>query len=128
MTDGRFATAINCMDGRVQMPIIDWLKKQYGVDYVDMVTEPGPERVLAEGKDRRGIQSIRKRLEISVARHNSRLTAIVCHHGCAGNPTDKETQLKQLYIAGKTVASWNLGVRIVGLWIDDRWEVQKVFT
>lgn len=128
MTDRRFATAINCMDGRVQIPVIDWLKTQYGVDYVDMITEPGPERLLAEGKDRRGIESIRKRLEISVARHNSRLAAIVGHHDCAGNPTDKETQLEQLYSAGKTVASWNFGVRVVGLWVDERWEVQEVLT
>jgi len=126
MTDRRFATAINCMDGRVQIPVIDWLKTQYGVDYVDMITEPGPERLLAEGKDRRGIESIRKCLEIAVAPHNSRLAAIVGRHDCAGNPTDKETQPEQLYSAGKTVASWNSGVRAVGLWVDERWEVQEV--
>jgi len=116
------------MDGRVQIPVIDWLKKQYGVDYVDMITEPGPERLLAEGKDRRGIESIRKRLEISITRHNSRLIAIVSHHDCAGNPTDKETQLEQLSSAGQTVASWNSGVPVVGLWVDEKWEVQKIIT
>jgi carbonic anhydrase len=128
MTDKRFATAINCMDGRVQIPIIEWLKRQYGVDYVDMITEPGPERLLAEDKDRRGIQSLRKRLEISATRHNSKLVAIVGHHDCAGNPADKETQLKQISNASKTVESWNFEVRVVGLWVDEKWEVQKVIT
>ena len=116
------------MDGRVQIPVIEWLKRQYGVDYVDMITEPGPERLLAEDKDRRGIQSLRKRLEISATRHNSKLVAIVGHHDCAGNPADKETQVKQISNAIKTVESWNFEVRVVGLWVDEKWEVQKVIT
>jgi hypothetical protein len=128
VTDKEFGTAINCMDGRVQIPVIEWLKKQYGVDYVDMITEPGPERLLAECKDRKSIESIQKRLEISVTRHNSKLVAIAGHRDCAGNPADKETQLKQISNAVKIVESWNLEVRVIGLWVDERWEVQKVAT
>ena len=81
MTNNIFATAINCMDGRVQVPVIDWLRRQYGADYVDMITEPGPERLLAEGKDLMASASIHRRLEISVNRHNSKLVAIAaCPH------------------------------------------------
>lgn len=120
MTDKKFGTAINCMDGRVQIPVVEWLKKQYGVDYVDMITEPGPERLLAEDKDRISIESIRKRLEISVIRHNSNVVAIVGHQDCAGNLADKETQLRQISNAIKTVQSWNLRVQIIGLWVGRR--------
>lgn len=120
MTNKGFATAINCMDGRVQIPVIEWLKKQYGVDYVDMITEPGPERLLAEDKDQRSTESIRKRLEISVTRHNSNLVAIVGHQDCAGNPADKETQLKQISSAIGVVESWNFKVQIIGLWVGQR--------
>ena len=35
----KFVTAINCMDGRVQVPVIEWLKKEYKADDVDMITE-----------------------------------------------------------------------------------------
>ena len=120
MIDRKFGTAINCMDGRVQIPVIEWLKKQYGVDYVDMITEPGPERLLAEDKDRVRIDSIRKRLEISVTRHNSNIVAIVGHQDCAGNPADKETQIKEISNAIKTVESWNLRVQMIGLWVGQR--------
>ena len=120
MAHGKFGTAINCMDGRVQIPVIEWLKKQYGVDYVDMITEPGPERLLAEDKDRISIESIRKRLEMSVIRHNSNVVAIVGHQDCAGNPADRETQLRQISNAIKTVQSWNLRVQIIGLWVGRR--------
>jgi hypothetical protein len=120
VTDRKFGTAINCMDGRVQIPVIEWLKRQYGVDYVDMITEPGPERLLAEDKDRISVESIRKRLEISVSRHNSNLVAIVGHQDCAGNPADKETQLRQISNAIKTVESWNFNVQVIGLWVGRR--------
>lgn len=40
----KFAAAINCMDGRTQVPVIEFLKNKYGVDYVDMITEPDPTR------------------------------------------------------------------------------------
>ncbi len=41
ISHGTFATAINCMDGRVQLPVIAYLKSKYVVDYVDAITEPG---------------------------------------------------------------------------------------
>jgi hypothetical protein len=47
----KFAMAIHCIDGRVQIPVIEWLRRQYGMEYIDMITEPGPERLLTEGKD-----------------------------------------------------------------------------
>jgi len=126
MTDKKFATALNCMDGRVQIPVIEWLKRQYGVDYVDMITEPGPERLLAEGKDQNAIEAMRRKLEISVTRHNSSLVAIVGHRDCAGNPADQETQVKQILTAIKTVESWNSGVQVIGLQVDEKWKVQEV--
>ena len=127
MTNNIFATAINCMDGRVQVPVIDWLRRQYGADYVDMITEPGPERLLAEGKDLMASASIRRRLEISVNRHNSKLVAIAGHHDCAGNPIDKETQLEQIHAAMNTVESWNFKVEFIGLRVDENWEVREVY-
>ena len=81
-----FATAINCMDGRVQMPVIEYMKSKYGIDYVDMITEPGPNKILSENKDKNSIDSIKRRVKISVEAHKSRLIAVVGHHDCAGNP------------------------------------------
>jgi len=51
MSNQKFATAINCMDGRVQTPVIKWLKNEYKVNYIDMITEPGPNKILAESKE-----------------------------------------------------------------------------
>lgn len=126
MTNKIFSTAIDCMDGRVQIPVTNWVRSQYGVDYVDMITEPGPIRFLAEGEDPLISASIQRRLEISVNHHNSKLVAIVGHNDCAGNPVPKETQLKQIVAAIKTVEGWNFKVRVIGLWVNENWKVQEV--
>ncbi len=121
-----FGTAINCMDGRVQIPVIKWLKKECKVDYVDMITEPGPNKILAEEKDKTSILSIKRRVEISVEKHNSKIIALIAHHDCAGNPVEKEIQLKHLLSAIQTIKSWDFDAQIIGLWVDENWDVHKV--
>lgn len=41
-----FATALSCMDGRTKGPVRKWAKETFGVDYVDMITEPGMDNVI----------------------------------------------------------------------------------
>src|SRR4030042_4330195 len=105
MSHRRFATAINCIDGRTQIPVIAYVRKKYRADYVDMVTEPGPIRILAENKDKVALESIRRRVEISTGKHGSGNIVIVGHHNCAGNLAEKETQLKQILESIETVRS-----------------------
>jgi hypothetical protein len=45
-----FATAINCIDGRAQIAVTDFLQRTFDVAYVDMITEPAPSKILSEGK------------------------------------------------------------------------------
>ena len=80
MSANQYATAVNCIDGRVQMPVFEYIKTMYGVDFVDMITEPGPIRTLSENGEKIIIESIRRRVEISVLKHNSELIALVGHH------------------------------------------------
>ncbi len=124
-TQGGFATAVNCMDGRVQDPVTDWLKDLCCVEYVDVITEPGPVRLLAEG-DAVAADSIRRRVEVSVRAHGSSVVAVVAHGDCAGNPVSPEEQQTQLLRAVERVAGWDLGVSVLGLWVDEGWEVQQL--
>lgn len=120
-----FATAINCMDGRVQIPVIEHIKRNYGVDFVDMITLPGPNGILAGSGEEGAVESIRRCVQISVDRHGSRLIAVCGHHDCAGNPNSRETQLEQIRDAMELVGSWHEGVRVIGLWINQDWEVEE---
>ena len=126
MSRGTFVTAINCMDGRVQLPVIEYLKDKYGVDYVDMVTEPGPIKILAENSNTNLVESIKARVKISVEKHGSAVVAIVGHYDCAGNPVDKAAQLTQLAASVKLVESWKLGVEVITLWVDESWTTSQV--
>ena len=124
MAAGSFATAINCMDGRVQEPVAAWIKARFHVEYVDEITEPGPDRLLAD-HDPVACASIRHRLAISVEKHGSRVVAIVAHHDCAGNPVDREVHLQQLAESLKVVGKWHPEVHLVGLWVDAEGHVQE---
>ena len=126
MSEGKFATAINCMDGRVQAPVTAYLKKKYGVDYVDMITEPGSDGILAANKDKAIIESIKKKVGISTGRHGSKYISVAGHHDCAGNPVDKDTHLGHIRSAVKAVKSWGVKAEVIGLWVDDKWKVSEV--
>lgn len=125
MKGKKFAVAINCMDGRVQTPVTDWMKKHLGVDYVDMITEPGADKLLSQGQ-REKVDALRAKAQISMAAHGATTIAIVGHDDCAGNPVSKEEHLKQLNQCVAIVSSWGLS-RILGLWVNERWEVEVVY-
>lgn len=125
MATGRFVTAINCMDGRVQEPVIRWMTRRLAADYVDMITEPGPDALLAAAQ-RGALASVKERVLISVQAHGSKAVAIVGHHDCAGNPVDDQTHQKQIERSFEALKTWNLGVRLLGLWINRRWTVEAV--
>jgi carbonic anhydrase len=125
MADGTFATAINCMDGRVQSPVADWIKTNQQVQYVDMITEAGPDGIMAQGTIAQ-IDAIKQRVLVSVNAHQSHFVVIAGHHGCAGNPVSKEEHIAHINAAMQVIASWLLPVEIVGLWVNDQWEVEVV--
>ena len=126
MAEITFATAINCIDGRTHLPVIDYMRGQFGVDFVDLVTEPAPNKILSENLDKTTVNSIKDRVRISLERHHSNLITIVGHHDCVGNPTGEDIQKQQIVSAMNSVKSWNLDVRIIGLWVDESWCVSKV--
>lgn len=126
MMTKKFVTAINCMDGRVQLPVISWMMTQYAADCVDMITEPGPIKILAENKPDALIESLRKRVEISVKKHRSTCLAIIGHFDCAGNPVGKETQIDQIHSSLKTIQSWGVQIPVIALWVDEQWNVHKI--
>ena len=72
------------------------------------------------------MESIRRRTEISVNAHGSRVVAVVSHHDCAGNPVDRDQHLRDLACSSKCVQGWRLPVRVVGLFVNERWEVEPI--
>jgi len=114
------------MDGRVQLPVINYLRERFNVDYVDSITEPGPNLILSKQNDAALVQSILARVNISIEKHFSVAIAIVGHYGCAGNPASKEEQLQHLFVAVRFLRQRYGKIPIISLWVDETWQVNEI--
>jgi len=121
-----FCTAVNCMDGRVQLPVIRYLQDRFNVEHVDSITEPGPNLILAKRTDEDLVQSILRRINISVERHSSVAIALAGHHECAGNPSTQEEQKQHLVAGIEFLRRQYRNIQIIGLWVDENWKVYEI--
>ncbi len=122
----RFCTALNCMDGRTQLPVIFYLQKRFRADYVDTITEPGMNLLLAGLADKWLLQRVLAKVGISVNAHKSVGLAVVGHHDCAGNPADKQTQLEQIRAAVDTLRRLYPDLPVIGLWLGSSFSVEEL--
>ena len=120
-----FSTVINCIDGRVQLPVTAYLQNRLGVDYIDVVTEAGPVGLLSQRPDSGDANSIFRRVEVSIEAHSSQEVVIVAHHDCAGNPVTDFEQRQQLKVCLEILAKRYPPMELLGLWLDQNWTVHE---
>ena len=101
------------------------MKSKYGLDYVDVVTEAGPDGIVASRNVMR-MASIKSRVEISVRKHGSGVVAIVGHHGCAAGPLSRDEHFRRLKESVGVIKRWGLPVEVVALWVNEDWQVEQV--
>jgi hypothetical protein len=120
-----FGSVLNCIDGRVQVQVLSWMKAHFCIDYLDSITEPGMDGVLSHGSaiDKK---RVRDKLIISINAHNSNVVAIVGHYDCAANPVNDYEHIRDIAMSVNTIKSWNLPLVVVGLWVDELWKVHLV--
>ena len=121
----QFATAINCIDGRTQLPLISWARREFNVGHLDMITEPGAVKMLNQGNTEE-VEKIKQKVALSVNAHRSRLIIIAGHHDCAANPMTENDHRKQIGNSVKLINSWQLPAQVIGVWIDENWHVQPI--
>ena len=120
-----FYTAINCMDGRIQDSVANYIKKKYNVLFVDMITAAGPVKILSNKKSD-NLESIISCIDISLKKHKSKGIAIVAHYDCAGNPISDEEQKKLLKKSVIFLADKYINISICGLWVDKDRKVEEL--
>ncbi len=121
-----FCTAITCMDGRIQLPVIIYLQKYFNVEFVDLITEAGSNKILAERNNLTTVRSIIKRADISINAHQSNGIAVIGHHDCAGNPNPKEKQIEHIKEAITFLGQTYAKTDIIGLWVNKHWDVNLI--
>ncbi len=123
MAEGKFATSVSCMDGRIQIPLTKWIKENYSVDYVDTITEPGVDKTITENSV---FESIKTKVSISINAHKSELIVFSGHYNCAANQVSNEEHIELIKKGIGVISSWNLGAKVIGVWVDDSWNVNTV--
>lgn len=121
----KFATCLNCIDGRVQIPVINWIINNYDVDYVDMITEAGMDGYLSnEGSDP---SDILRRLAISISNHDTNTIFIVGHFDCAANQVKEEIHRNQIKKSVERIKNYTLSCKVIGLWVTANLEIEMVY-
>jgi carbonic anhydrase len=120
-----FATAITCIDGRIQQPVNDWVKLLMNVRYVDLITEPGPDKALSEGSLEIRNDVLRK-VWFSIRHHHSKVVVLVGHDSCAANSASREEHIQQTIEGVKFLVSCQMDVRVVGLWVNEWGSVDQI--
>lgn len=116
-----FATCLNCMDGRVQEPVIQWIKAHTGVTYVDMITEAGMDGLIAKS----GLsESLKKKIQISTGLHGSAQIFIAGHDDCGGHPVTETQHRKDISTAISKLKQTYPDIQVRGLWVDKNHHVE----
>jgi carbonic anhydrase len=111
------------MDGRVQLPVIQWIKANYPVDFVDVITEAGMDKVLCNQDD---ISEVLRSIAISVNINKSTKLFVVGHFDCRGNPVEESVHRKEIQGAVKRLEKHWPNQQILGLWVNKNWTVELV--
>jgi hypothetical protein len=122
----KFATAITCIDGRVQRPVTDWIKLHLNVDHVDLITEPGPDKVLSSGP-RTVVDDMIRKVAFSVRNHFSPVVVLAGHDLCAANAATREEHIEQIKDGVEVVLSYQLRVRVIGLWVGEWGSIELIW-
>jgi len=121
-----FGTSIHCMDGRIQEPLLNFIKKEFNITYVDTITEAGPCQILPQNSDQFLINSLKNRIAVSLNQHGSKIIFVSGHHDCAGNPVAKDVQLRQIAESAAALRAMYPGVRVVELYVDENFDVHLI--
>ena len=122
----KFCTAVTCMDGRIQLPVISYLQKRFDAEYVDIISEAAINLVLSKQEESQVIESILDRIRISVEVHKSSSIAVVGHYDCAKNPASEEIQLRHTLDAINFIKSKYSDLELIGLWVDKTWKAKEL--
>ena len=111
------------MDGRVQLPVLQWIKDNYPVDFVDVITETGMDGVLCNQEN---IEEILRSIAVSINVNKSTRLFVVGHYDCRGNPVEQAAHHQQIRNAVKRLKTHWPRYEIVGLWVNKAWQVEVI--
>ena len=124
-----FFTTVGCMDGRVQDPVATYGIEKFNALFGDTITEAGLVGLLANNPSQDLLESIKKKVLISVEKHHSKGIVVHGHQECAGNPVDDETHKQDVLKATEIIRSIVPSLEVIPVFVvrsGSDWEVQEI--
>jgi carbonic anhydrase len=124
-----FFTSVGCMDGRVQGPVTEYGKKRYQVLYADTITEAGLVGLISNNPSSELLESIKKKVLISVEKHHSKGIVVHGHQECAGNPVDDQIHRQDTLKAASVIHSIVPNLEVKPLFViknENGWIVEEL--
>lgn len=129
-----FFTTIGCMDGRVQEPVMQYGKERFSAQYPDTITRAGLDGELPKRRDDRYLyESLSKKLEITIEKHNSKGIVVHGHADCAGNPVSEEEHKRNVMMSVRIIKNLIKEViPVVGVFVKrssenpNKWIVEEI--
>ena len=109
----------------MQGVVADYLCKRWHVEYVDVITEVAPERLLAERTDRQLVTHLRSSILSSLRQQAWPRLAPAAHSDCESNPVPEAVQREQLEAAVAWLMAESEQAEVIGLWIDQTGKVSE---
>lgn len=128
-----FFTVLGCMDGRCQEAVAEYGRKKFDAKYPDTITEAGLVGLLANEPSKKLLESLKKKIVISLEKHHSKGILIDGHAECAGDPVSDEAHKDHVRRTVDVVKSLaGLTVPVIGVFIrrcpqnTTVWEVEEI--
>lgn len=121
-----FCAVINCLDGRTQLPVIQFLMNRFNVKYVDMLTDAGPLGILTNDPESDRAKFFIERVNTVIRVHDIKELAVTGHWDCRGNPVPRERQLEQQREVILRYREIFPQLTIIGLWVDEAEQVHEI--
>ncbi|MBD3379400.1 MAG: hypothetical protein GF408_02945 [Candidatus Omnitrophica bacterium] len=124
MPDEKFTTCFSCMDGEIYPLVIEWIRANYDVDHVNLVTDIS---FSGDGADAKVLCEIIRQYRC-LTRHQNRagevfLAGYAGDISAAGTEADRKKRLKDLM--GK-VRDFLPDELIIGLWVSKSLDIEKI--
>ena len=112
--------------GRGPPPLTEWVRDRFGVDHVDLLTQPGPDPALCCGDDA-AVAHLRDHLGVSTRAHRPGALVVAGHADCAANPVSEAEHRRHLHLALARARAWvPEGLPVVGVWVDHDGRVAEI--
>ncbi len=115
---------ITCADVDMQLPIISYAEKHFGILHTCFLTVAKPSCLLAENRESKKAKELLQELSVLMLEDRPKSIALVAHDN--HEDETEQTQLTRLNAAVESLAELYRGIEVLGLWIDSKGIVQEV--